>query len=57
MTSPSDRYAHLRPKPGQAPSPGPMKVPADQLRSVLGITDVQQVQGKHALAVTDSDLA
>jgi 3',5'-cyclic AMP phosphodiesterase CpdA len=49
--------AFPQPKPGQAPSPGPMKVPADQLRSVLGITDVQQVQGKHALAVTDSDLA
>jgi Icc protein len=49
--------AFPQPKPGQAPSPGPMKVPADQLRSVLGITDVVQVQGKHALAVTDSDLA
>ncbi len=49
--------AFPQPKPGQAPSPGPMKVPADQLRSVLGITRVQQVQGKHALAVTDSDLA
>jgi 3',5'-cyclic-AMP phosphodiesterase len=49
--------AFPQPKPGQAPSPGPMKVPAEQLRSVLGITDVQQVQGKHALAVTDSDLA
>ena len=49
--------AFPQPKPGQAPSPGPMKVPADQLRHVLGITDVVQVQGKHALAVTDSDLA
>ncbi len=49
--------AFPQPKPGQAPSPGPMKVPADQLRRVLGITDVKLVQGKHALAVTDSDLA
>ena len=49
--------AFPQPKPGAAPSPGPMKVPAEQLRSVLGITDVTQVQGKHTLAVTDSDLA
>jgi hypothetical protein len=34
-----------------------MKVPADQLRSVLGITDVNYVQGKHSLAVVDSTLA
>jgi hypothetical protein len=34
-----------------------MKVPAEQLRSVLGITDVTQVHGKHPLAVIDSDLA
>ncbi len=49
--------AFPQPKPGEAPSPGPMKVPADQLRSVLGITSVTQSKGKHALAVTDSNLA
>ena len=48
--------AFPQPKPGSAPSPGPMKVPAEQLRSLLGITDVTYVQGKHALAVTDSTL-
>jgi 3',5'-cyclic AMP phosphodiesterase CpdA len=48
--------AFPQPKPGSAPSPGPMKVPAEQLRSLLGITDVTSVQGKHALAVTDSSL-
>ncbi len=48
--------AFPQPKPGQAPSPGPMKVPDDQLRSVLGITDVNFVRGKHALAVTDQAL-
>ena len=42
---------------GHAPSPGPMKVPAEQLRSVLGITDVQYMRGDHALAVIDSTLA
>jgi len=48
--------AFPQPKPGSAPSPGPMKVPAEQLRSVLGITDVSYVVKKHALAVTDSSL-
>lgn len=49
--------AFPQPAPGTAPSPGPMKVPAEQLRSVLGITDVNYVQGKGALAVVDSSLA
>jgi hypothetical protein len=48
--------AFPQPAPGQAESPGPMKVPAEQLRKVLGITDVNYVQGKHTLAVTDSAL-
>jgi 3',5'-cyclic AMP phosphodiesterase CpdA len=48
--------AFPQPKPGSAPSPGPMKVPAEQLKSVLGIRDVNYVQGKHALGVTDSTL-
>ncbi|MGH9775039.1 MAG: metallophosphoesterase family protein [Candidatus Acidiferrales bacterium] len=38
-------------------TPGPMKVASEQLRSVLGITDVNFVRGQHALAVTDSTLA
>lgn len=49
--------AFPQPKPGEAPSPGPMKVPAELLRSVLGITDVNYVRGQHALAVVDSTLA
>jgi len=49
--------AFPQPEPGKAPSPGPMKVPAEQLRSVLGITDVNYVRGQHALAVVDSSLA
>jgi 3',5'-cyclic AMP phosphodiesterase CpdA len=48
--------AFPQPKPGTAASPGPMKVPAEQLRSLLGITDVHIAHGKHALAVTDSTL-
>jgi 3',5'-cyclic-AMP phosphodiesterase len=49
--------AFPQPQPGTAPSPGPMKVPAEQLKSVLGITNVNQVHGQHALAVVDSSLA
>ncbi len=49
--------AFVQPAPGKADSPGPMKVPEGQLRSLLGITDVNYVQGKHALAIVDSSLA
>ncbi len=48
--------AFPQPHPGAAPSAGPMKVPADQLRSLLGVTDVNYTRGRHALAVTDSTL-
>ena len=48
--------AFPQPEPGKAPSPGPMKVPAEQLRSYLGVTNVNYVQGQHALAVVDSKL-
>jgi 3',5'-cyclic AMP phosphodiesterase CpdA len=48
--------AFPQPAPGKAPSPGPLKVPADQLKKVLGITDVNyQVSGK-SLAIVDSPL-
>ena len=43
--------------PGQGAGPGPMKVPADQLRTVLGVTDVNFVRGRHSLSITDSNLA
>jgi len=48
--------AFPQPQPGKAASPGPMVVPADQLRGLLGITDVNFVRGRHALAVVDSSL-
>ena len=48
--------AFPQPHPGAAPSPGPMKVPPEQLRSLLGVTDVNHVHGSHALAVIDSTL-
>ena len=49
--------AFPQPHPGAAPSPGPMKVPAEQLRSLLGLTSVEYVQGQHSLAIVDSSLA
>jgi len=48
--------AFPQPQPGTAPSPGPLKVPAEQLRGLLGITDVDYVPGRHSLAITDSSL-
>jgi 3',5'-cyclic-AMP phosphodiesterase len=48
--------AFPQPQPGKADSPGPMKVPAEQLRSLLGITDVNYVRGQHSLAIVDSTL-
>jgi 3',5'-cyclic-AMP phosphodiesterase len=48
--------AFPQPAPGTAPSPGPMTVPAGQLRHVLGITQVAYVPGRHALALVDSPL-
>jgi len=48
--------AFPQPAPGAAPSPGPMKVPAEKLRSVLGLTEVNYVEHNHTLAVTDTPL-
>jgi Icc protein len=48
--------AFPQPKPGAAPSPGPMKVPTEQLRSLLGLTTVNYVQGHHPLAIVDTAL-
>jgi len=48
--------AFPQPAPGTAPSAGPMKVPADQLQRVLGITDVNYLVSGRSLAVVDSPL-
>ena len=45
-----------QPAPGAGPSPGPMKVPAERLRSVLGVRDVTYVQGRSRLAIIDSPI-
>jgi len=49
--------AFPQPQPGKADSPGPMKVPAEQLRSLLRITDVNYALGQQSLALVDSTLA
>jgi len=49
--------AFPQPAPGGAPAPGPMKVPADRLRSVLGVTEVHFQAGKLPVAIVDSTLA
>jgi hypothetical protein len=48
--------AFPQPAPGSAPSAGPMMVPADKLRSVLGISSVSLVPGRDRLAVVDAPL-
>jgi 3',5'-cyclic AMP phosphodiesterase CpdA len=48
--------AFPQPAAGQGPAPAPLKVPAEQLRSVIGIREVGIVAAK-AAAVTDVTLA
>jgi 3',5'-cyclic AMP phosphodiesterase CpdA len=49
--------AFPQPAPGSAPAPGPMKVPAGDLRKLLGVRSVVYAPTASALAVTDSALA
>jgi hypothetical protein len=49
--------AFPQPEPGKAPSPGPLKVPAGDLRKYLGITTVDFVRGGEPLAIIDTPLA
>jgi len=48
--------AFPQPAPGSAPAPGPMKVPAEQLHSVLGVRTVNYVRGNSPLAVVETPL-
>jgi 3',5'-cyclic AMP phosphodiesterase CpdA len=48
--------AFPQPAPGAAPSPGPMKVDDDKLRSVLGIARVNFMPGQQRLAIVDTPL-
>ena len=48
--------AFPQPAPGTAPSPGPVKVPEERLRSVLGIRRIDFVRGDQPLAIVDQPL-
>lgn len=49
--------AFPQPAPGTAPKGGPLVVPAEQLRGMLGLTSVNYVEVDHHLAIVDSTLA
>ena len=49
--------AFPQPAPGTAQAPGPLTVPAEQLRSFLGLTSVTIVPRQHSLALVDSTLS
>ena len=49
--------AFPQPVAGTAPKGGPMVVPADQLRGMLGLTSVNYLEVDHHLALIDSTLA
>ena len=48
--------AFPQPAPGTAPSPGPMKVADDKLRSMLGVANVTFKRGDQRLAIIDTPL-
>jgi plastocyanin len=49
--------AFPQPRPGRAPSPGPMVVPAGQLGDVLGVRQVHYLPAHRQLAVVDQTLS
>ena len=49
--------AYPQPAPGAAPSPGPLKVPAEQLPSMLGIRTAHFVRGSAPIALVEQTLA
>jgi 3',5'-cyclic-AMP phosphodiesterase len=48
--------AFPQPAPGAAPSPGPMKVPDEKLRTMLGTASIGFKQGEQRLAIIDTPL-
>ncbi|MES2359666.1 MAG: cupredoxin domain-containing protein [Gemmatimonadota bacterium] len=49
--------AFPQPRPGTAPAPGPMTVPAGQLRDVLGVREVRYIPAHRHLALVDDTLS
>jgi 3',5'-cyclic AMP phosphodiesterase CpdA len=49
--------AFPQPAPGTAPSPSPIRnVPADKLRTMLGLTTINYIEHAHSLAIVDKSL-
>jgi hypothetical protein len=49
--------AYPQPVPGEGPGPGPLKVDADSLPAMLGVTSVNVVRHPHSLVLTDTALS
>ena len=49
--------AYPQPAPGEGAGPGPLVVPAEQLRSAIGLTSVKRQVGAGSLAIVDQALA
>ena len=49
--------AYPQPEAGKAKAPGPLAVPADQLKQMLGLRAVSYEEGAHPLSVSDTMLA
>lgn len=49
--------AYPQPEPGKAKAPGPLAVPADRLKQMLGLAAVTYDDGGHPLAIDDDKLA
>jgi len=49
--------AYPQPSAGTGPGPGPLKVPADQLSKMLGVTTVKLIRKHGPLSLADSTLA
>jgi 3',5'-cyclic AMP phosphodiesterase CpdA len=49
--------SYPQPVAGEGPGPGPLKVPADQLPKMLGITSVSEVKHPRSLSLSDTTIA
>jgi Icc protein len=49
--------AFPQPEPGKASSPGPLKVPSEELRKFLGLSEVNFIKVDQPLAIVDKTLA
>src|SRR5262249_47645234 len=48
--------AYPQPEAGKAKAPGPLAVPADQLKHMLGLRSLTYAEGAHPLAIADPQL-